>query len=449
VSIGLLGVSVAVGCSSTGDRGRTSSPSAASPKPELSRPANVPDEYVATPSGYSHPSCVIEVRPDERLTKEGIERTDGSIVAVPKCGFERYDRQGRILRASSAGIALADDERDGGYEGPDDMNYWQMRASKSHLPPLSFLSATWTVPRAPLVDRGHVFYFPGLEAYRPDTTILQPVLGTYNGQWTIASWNCCLNDVPLHSPPVNVSPGDVIYGSVTGTECDDRTGVCNKWDILTRDETTGESTTLHSSSYGLPMNWAFAGVLEVWDVNHCAGLVPDGQLTFSNLIVRDLDGVPVRPAWEPLVISDTCDYEVQVTSTSATLKNPPVLQPKPSRPASCGRIDAGEGLTLDSIYSCDRIYSLTMRANGELTFDRAGFGGSARLWTSKVTTAEAFVAMMQTDGDFVIKDMSGATVWSTATGGHPGAYLSLDADGSMSIHDTNGVRLWSAETSTL
>jgi hypothetical protein len=452
VAIGLLDISIAVGCSSTGDGGRTSSPSAPSPAPapaakaDLSRPANVPAEFVATPSGYVHPSCVVEVGSDERLGANGIVRKDGSIRAVPTCAFERYDRQGKVQRPSSASTLLAD-EKDGGYEEPYEMNYWQMHASKSQLPPLSFISATWTVPRAPLADRGHVFYFPGLESYRSDTTILQPVLGTYTGQWTIASWNCCVNDVPLHSQPINVSPGDVIYGSVTGTECDERTGVCAKWDVLTRDDTTGESTTLHTTSYGLPMNWAFAGVLEVWDIDHCAGLVPDGQMRFSNVVVRDLNGAPVRPAWEPNVVFDVCGYDVQVGSSSATLKNTPVLQPKPPRPASCGRIDAGEGLTLDSIYSCDRLYSLTMRPNGELTFDRGGFGGAARLWTSKVTTEEAFVAMMQPDGNFVIKDMAGATVWSTATGGHPGAYVSL-ADGTLTIHDANGVQLWSAETST-
>jgi hypothetical protein len=86
-----------------------------------------------------------------------------------------------------------------------------------------------------------------------------------------------------------------------------------------------------------------------------------------------------------------------------------------------------------------------MRGNGELTLDQVVVP-KGRLWTSRVTTEDAFVAMMQTDGDFVIKDIAGATVWSAGTAGHPGASLLIDIDGNMMIHDTNGVELWSTGT---
>ncbi len=460
-AVAISGTSLSIGCGSSSDETRSDEARSdesrkVSQRPVVnadgSRPATVPADYVVTPSGYFHPSCIVEVSADERLGEGGIERKDGSIHPVEKCAFPRFDRQGRRAPIAAPNRPLGEDEGDerdgGGAEEPFELNHWQMYTEKQGLPPLGFISTRWTVPDLPLIERGVVFYFPGLMAQTTGATILQPVLGSQQGQWSIASWNCCLNDVPLHSPHINVSPGDVIYGSVTGTECDARTGVCAKWDILTRDETTGQSTTLHTTSYGLPMNWAFSGVLEVWDINHCAGLVPNGEARFTDVQVRDIHGQPITPAWEAKIFSERfCGYDVQADSTSATLRNTPVLQPKPPRPQQCGRIEAGEGLTMDSIHSCDRFHSLTMRLNGELTFDRGGaWGGSARLWTSHATTPEAFIAMMQPDGNFVIKDMAAATVWSTGTGGHPGAYLSINEE-AMTIYDANDVPIWSADTS--
>ena len=39
--------------------------------PEARRPAGVPPEYVVTPNGLFHPSCVIEVQDGERLSASG------------------------------------------------------------------------------------------------------------------------------------------------------------------------------------------------------------------------------------------------------------------------------------------------------------------------------------------------------------------------------------------
>jgi len=55
-----------------------------------------------------------------------------------------------------------------------------------------------------------LYYFPGLEDIQDTQSILQPVLGWYWGQWTLASWNCCINGIITNSPAVNVSPGDLV-----------------------------------------------------------------------------------------------------------------------------------------------------------------------------------------------------------------------------------------------
>lgn len=75
---------------------------------------------------------------------------------------------------------------------------------------------------------------PGFEDIGNTSSILQPVLQWNQHQWTIASWNCCLNDITTESPVVNVSPGDLIYGSITST-CPAGTVSCAAWNILSLD----------------------------------------------------------------------------------------------------------------------------------------------------------------------------------------------------------------------
>ncbi|MEV6994328.1 hypothetical protein AB0N87_34925 [Streptomyces sp. NPDC093228] len=56
-------------------------------------------------------------------------------------------------------------------------------------------------------------------------------------------------------------------------------------------------------------------------------------------------------------------------------------------------------------------------------------------------------AVFQADGDLVVQDGSGSTVWHSGSGGHPGAQLVLQGDGNVTI-DRNAVPLWQTGTWT-
>src|SRR5215469_5576983 len=68
------------------------------------RPATVPADYVITPFGYFHPSCVMHLAKGdvEQEDESAVQHADGSYESVPPCAYTRYD---------SAGNAVADDER--------------------------------------------------------------------------------------------------------------------------------------------------------------------------------------------------------------------------------------------------------------------------------------------------------------------------------------------------
>jgi hypothetical protein len=161
-----------------------------------------------------------------------------------------------------------------------------------------------------------LYYFPGFEDINSSqTSILQPVLGWYQGQWTIASWNCCLNGIVTNSPAVSVKTGDAIYGSVTST-CARGSLSCATWNVLTLDMSTGESTTLGDTpSDGQTFNWAFGGVLEAYYVSTCDDYPLDHRMSFDTIVVFDQNLDPIRdPEWATAVDStDTpqCHYGVK------------------------------------------------------------------------------------------------------------------------------------------
>ncbi|UGQ14497.1 protein kinase [Yinghuangia sp. ASG 101] len=65
-------------------------------------------------------------------------------------------------------------------------------------------------------------------------------------------------------------------------------------------------------------------------------------------------------------------------------------------------------------------------------------------WAADNAWPRGWRAVMQQDGDFVLFDEDGDVLWSSGTGGHPGATLDVRDDGSVVIVDRNDTVLWAA-----
>lgn len=63
------------------------------------RPPTVSAEYLATPFGYFHPSCIGRLMPGDVLRpgELAISHADGSLDSVPVCSHPHYDRKGNIV----------------------------------------------------------------------------------------------------------------------------------------------------------------------------------------------------------------------------------------------------------------------------------------------------------------------------------------------------------------
>jgi hypothetical protein len=157
---------------------------------------------------------------------------------------------------------------------------------------------TWTVPSYPSVSGALIYLFNGIEPASGDW-LLQPVLqygvspaggGDY---WAIASWLVSANGYVFYSPLEYVNPGDSIFGA-TGL-----TGVSGNtlhWKVQAQDEDTGAYSWITAHVSGEHWTWAFAGVLEAYNVNSCYQFPANGRVTFRSSVVEHgfpyLDKVP-------------------------------------------------------------------------------------------------------------------------------------------------------------
>lgn len=242
------------------------------------RPAAVPADYLITPFGYFHSSCVKhlaqgdEVRQDEKV----IRHTYGTSDNIQACAFPHF---------KGDGTKIVGDER--GVKDPSISHAWVEYASTTTTASYGYLYAYWNVPPAPTTNDGQTIYmFPGMEDYADVVTIIQPVLGwnsDFASAWGIASWNCCVSGTVYEAPAKRVNSGDVILGYMFDA-CASGTLSCATWDIVTYDFNLDvASELLNTSSFGQTFNWAFAGALEVYNVVQCGDYPASGSTAFYNL----------------------------------------------------------------------------------------------------------------------------------------------------------------------
>jgi uncharacterized protein YkwD len=82
--------------------------------------------------------------------------------------------------------------------------------------------------------------------------------------------------------------------------------------------------------------------------------------------------------------------------------------------------------------------SLVMEPDGRLV--EYAPGDSARWWIT--TNRPGTVLRMQPDGNLALVVPGGYVIWSTRTGGNPGASLQLAQDGAATVRSTSGAQLW-------
>ncbi len=387
------------------------------------RPIGVPADFVITPFGYFHPSCVLQLKKGESVSKEGMLRhADGSEAKVNACQYSHFSPSGSPAAGREQSQQSAVTPESEGTVVPAIGHSWIENAGVTTSSAYGKEVSTWTVPPIPLMHDGQtIFIFPGFQDLGDgNTSILQPVIGSYDGgPWSMASWNCCLAGTADESNPVAINPGDTIVGTSEMT-CAGGATTCATWNVITEDQTTNQSTELTATpSDGQTFNWAFGGVLEVYNLDQCLDYPPNASVTINNVLYDYNMNQIASPGWvssgsPASSVQPQCDYGVTATATATTLAY------GTSAPSFGLGVSPANGIAVNQGSS----------ASGTLTAtDINGFNGpvgiSVGIPPNDITTLLSQGTLPNT---YVLK-LSAASS-ATLTGANQPAFLTLTATGS-------------------
>jgi hypothetical protein len=264
---------------------------------------NLPPNYVATPIGWIHQSCLYEVAENESVEEPGIiHRADGSVFTPPPCPYAT------VHPVSS----------DPSAEFPTFTN-WTTDGTRANANGFTFLSGQWTVPLRPDNTGATIFIFPGIQDPQ-NNFIIQPVLQFGSSMagggnfWAIASFacpfggNCFIN----RGGAQRVDVGNTIVGSLVGSHCG---GGCT-W-VITAESSNGSRTQI---TWQARQVYPFAFVaFEVAGLSHCNQLPEDTSLKMSTALENSVGAVVTGP-WHPETLFPHCNFHTTSSDgSSATL----------------------------------------------------------------------------------------------------------------------------------
>ncbi|MDV3002712.1 MAG: Serine/threonine-protein kinase PknD (plasmid) [Chroococcopsis gigantea SAG 12.99] len=95
-----------------------------------------------------------------------------------------------------------------------------------------------------------------------------------------------------------------------------------------------------------------------------------------------------------------------------------------------------------SLRSANGKYTLVMQADGNLVL----YSTSAPLWCSNTTGLGGKMAMLEPDGNLVIRNDSNELIWRSGTGKFTQPILSVQDDGNVVIYENSGNPVWHTNT---
>jgi hypothetical protein len=255
--------------------------------------------WIQIPGELIRPDCVHEIPNGARVETANGQATGD--VTLNGARIAHYDAclEGAVItrpRGRTGSLSTPPGTGNGWVEA----SQWEVSLSSTDN--ISSMGGGWTVPSYPSSNGALIYLFNGIEP-SIGNWILQPVLqygwnGAFGGNyWVIASWFVGPNNYVFHSAPAIVYPGNSIYGltQLTGivsiVDLDD-------WVVSARDGTTGASSSITvAASSAFHWNWAYAAVLEAYNVTSCSEFPSNGKAVFANSVVTH--GFPSDPVISP------------------------------------------------------------------------------------------------------------------------------------------------------
>jgi len=275
-------------------------------------------DYVHTPGGLTHKSCVHEIPNDGVFDKNNDISIAGRTVAhVDPCRYPRYRghaQSGSVIPTVDGWIESA-----GAYAFTNQWGFsW-----------FNEIQATMRVPKNPVSSPTTDFLWFGLEN-AAGTAVLQPVMqygtsdaGDVNG-WGVAVWYVASDGNVSHSGLVKVSTGDLITAMVRQS-CATSGAPCK---VLFSVQQNGNQIMTVSMNSIDEMQIALKGVLEADGVSACNQLPASGATPFFDVHVympgptsSNLNDVTSSLLWGASVfpVSPQCSYSVTMQGPGSAI----------------------------------------------------------------------------------------------------------------------------------
>jgi hypothetical protein len=265
--------------------------------------AALEEDYLPTPAGYYHRTCIHDVENGSTVDQHGnVTLPDGSAYQTPPC---RYRARSNLSASQPV---------DNGWVEAAFFNVGNWVGA--------MYVDNWTTPAVPEMQYSGnqvLFLFPGILS---PNRILQPVLqygvsaaggGNF---WAVSSWSCDNGQNCYHSSLVSVSPGTALGGSVTSYDCDGG-GHCT---YTINSIVNGTAVSQLNWRDGDVYSQTVGGALEVYNLYTCGNYPSNGPTTFSGIAIYDANLTQVIPSWGPSVWgqSPNCSFGINSASNSVT-----------------------------------------------------------------------------------------------------------------------------------
>jgi hypothetical protein len=278
----------------------------------------LPPNYVLTPAGGYHRSCVHEIAAGAVVDERGFVRSpEGTISQLAPCNYPVIGVP-RFMRSTGAVNPPSPDTGHLAFA-------WSNTSvdSVGDSTAIAGMNAAVIVPHPPMDTSGYndgtrtYYIYPGMEPGNA-THVVQTVVqygnnGAFGGTfWTMAGWSCPASGSCMHSTPVTIFDGEAISLNITGVST--VAGGC------TFSGKTCWNTTMTSVGRGVQTTGSFADTLVYRQMY-------GGVMEISGAAVTTCNQFPKRPGAVADILFSGIQFALFPSPTSAYV---PVPTPFPS-----------------------------------------------------------------------------------------------------------------------
>jgi hypothetical protein len=245
--------------------------------------------WAQLPGELIRPDCVHEIPKGARVEigKDGDLTGDVTLNGILITHYDACPEKAVITRqgARTQGVAQVQqqaqqEETGNGWVEDDEWN-----APVGGSDNIDFMGSNWTVPEYPSEVDGQVIYLAnGISAQKwfLETELQWGYNGVFGGNYYEIETLLIDDSAAYFSTPVFVNPGDSLTGYSYMTK---ESGNKTYWESVIVDNSTGYGSEGSYWVSGQHWTWAYAGILQAYDLNACAEFPDSPRTSFSDASV--------------------------------------------------------------------------------------------------------------------------------------------------------------------